>query len=322
MNILNKTGEIVKMIRKASTVFLMAHRDLDLDAINSCIGMSFYLRQNGKKAYIIIDDLQHELGVKRVLESENKNIHVIKSKNVNNLKDDDSLLIILDTNKSKITQNPEIIDSFSNILNIDHHDKNKDSLKCDLRIIDEDVSSTCEMLTLFFRENNFKITAKIATLLLAGIVLDTNNYRLNTNARTFYNSYYLMECGAKMRDVNELLKQEIHDYVKRQKIISSVRVIKSLAIGRGSQRNEYKKEELAKSADSLLTFSKIKASFVVGKLSKDLIGISARSVGEVNVGEILEKFGGGGSEFEAAATVENNNVNKVVSELLKLINNL
>ena len=322
MRIQAKVNEINEMIEQATSVFLMAHRDLDLDAINSCIGMDFYVKSKKKKSYIIIDDEEQELGVKKVLEVERKKINVIRSRRLNEYRDENSLLIVLDTSKSKITQNPDVIYEFNKVINIDHHDVSRESLRCDLRVIDEDVSSTCEMITNFLRENNMKITRRLATLLLSGIVLDTNNFRLKTSSETFYIAYYLMMCGANMNDVNELLKQNIHDYIKRQKIISSVKVVRGIAIGRGPQRSEYKKEEIAKSADSLLTFSKIKASFVIANISKNEIGISGRSTGEINVGKILEQFGGGGDENEGAAQIENSNVKKIMEELLKIIRNL
>lgn len=322
MKIQAKVKEINEMIEQATSVFLMAHRDLDLDAINSCIGMDFYVKSKKKKSYIIIDDEKQELGVKKVLEVERKKINVIRSRRLNEYRDENSLLIVLDTSKSKITQNPDVIYEFNKVINIDHHDVSRESLRCDLRVIDEDVSSTCEMITSFLRENNTKITRRLATLLLSGIVLDTNNFRLKTSSETFYIAYYLMMCGANINDVNELLKQNIHDYIKRQKIISSVKVVRGIAIGRGLQRSEYKKEEIAKSADSLLTFSKIKASFVIANISKNEVGISGRSTGEINVGKILEQFGGGGDENEGAAQIENSNVKKTMEELLKIIRNL
>lgn len=322
MNIIDKSTDIINLVKESSTVFIMGHRDLDLDAISSCIAFDFYAKHLNKKSYIIIDDKKNEVGVKKVLDSCNKNIKIIRSNEIDKYKKDDSLLVILDTSKEILLQSPDLVNSFSNILNIDHHDKTKDSLKATLSIIDEEASSACEMISLFLKENEIKINSSLATLLLSGIILDTNYFRLKADADTFYMAYYLSKCGGKVTDVNELLKQNLKDYIKRQKIISSVKVVKNIAIGRGRQRSEYKKEELAKTADSLLTFNKIKASFVIAKIDKDLIGISGRSYGDINIGKILERFGGGGNEYEGAARIENTNVNKVIEELSKIIRSL
>ena len=319
MKIAEKNNEIKEIINNASTVFLMAHRDLDLDAINSCIGMDYYLKALKKKSFIIVDDKRKEPGVKKVLKDLDKKI---KSTKALEKKDDQSLLIILDTNKVKLTQNPEIVKEFNNIINIDHHTKTDESIKATLNVIDENISSTCEMITEFLKENEININQNIATLLLGGIILDTNYYKSHTTADTFYNSYLLLNSGGEVGKVNELLKQDIKDYIKIQKIIASVKVINNIAIGKGLQRSEYKKEELAKTANSLLTFNNIRASFVVARIDKEIVGISGRSTGEINVGKVLEKFGGGGSETEAAAKIEKTNVNKVIGELSNIIRSL
>ena len=178
------------------------------------------------------------------------------------------------------------------------------------------------MIATYLKEKEIKINSKLATLLLAGIILDTNYYRQKADATTFYMSYYLTMCGGDVNDVNELLKQDIKDYIKRQKMISSAKVINHIAIGKGSQRTTYKKEEIAKTADSLLTFNRIKASLVVAKVAKELISISGRSTGEINIGKVLEQFGGGGNEYEGAAKIEESNINKVIDELYKIVRSL
>ncbi|MBQ7104700.1 MAG: DHH family phosphoesterase [Bacilli bacterium] len=322
MNINENSQELVNMITEASTIFLMAHKDLDLDAINSCIGIDYFLKKYKKKAYIIIDDKRKEPGVKKVLQNLDKKIKLIKSSKVINKKDSKSILIILDTNKAKLTQNSDIIKQFDKIINIDHHDKSIESIQSSLSIIDSSASSTCEMIIELIENNNIELNSYISTLLLGGIILDTNYFKSHSTAKTFYYSYRLMDNGAKMCDINEWLKQDIKDYKRRQKIISTVKVINDIAIAKGTQRSEYQKEEIAKTADSLLTFNKIKASFVIAKIDKNVVGISGRSNGSINVGKVLEQFNGGGSETEAAARIEDDNINNVIEELSKLIRNL
>ena len=61
------------------------------------------------------------------------------------------------------------------------------------------------------------------------------------------------------------------------------------------------KPTLAKVANGILDVKEIKACFVIGRVSKESIGISARSDGSVNVQKIMESLEGGG-HFSAAAT--------------------
>ena len=84
----------------------------------------------------------------------------------------------------------------------------------------------------------------------------------------------------------------------------------------------YRREDLAKIADTLLLFDKIEASFVIGKLDDKSIGISARSLGRINVGKVLEPFNGGGDEFEAGASIKNADIKKIDGELKEIIKSL
>jgi len=320
MKINEKKKEILNIINKSSQIYIVAHKNMDLDAIDSCIAFAYYLKKKNKDSYVIVDDVKHESGVKKVLDDCSKMINTVKSKDIKVT--NNSVLIVLDTNKQSLVQNPELIDKFNNIVNIDHHDYKATSIKKGLSIIDENSSSTCEMLTEFFDKEKIELTPKIANLLLGGIVLDTNYYQLKTTKETFYYSYYLMNNGASMEYVNTLLKQNIDDYIKRLKIIASVKKKKGIAVGRGKVNYIYNKEELAKAADIILTFKNIKASFVVGRISKDEIGISARSMGDIKVGKILEKMGGGGDEFEAATIIKSQKIDEVVSSLNKIIKDI
>ena len=67
MGILKKRREFNKAIRKSKTVFLMAHKGLDLDALGSSIGLYSILEKQRKNCYLVINDKEHELGVEKVL---------------------------------------------------------------------------------------------------------------------------------------------------------------------------------------------------------------------------------------------------------------
>jgi c-di-AMP phosphodiesterase-like protein len=178
------------------------------------------------------------------------------------------------------------------------------------------------MLTELLSKKKIKVDEDIATILLSGIVLDTNNFVIKTTKDTYKASYILADQGAKPDFVQFLLKQDIKKYVERQKVITSVKQIKNVAITTGRSTIKYRREELAKIADTLLQFDKIEASFVIGKLDNKSIGVSARSLGNINVGKILEIFNGGGDENEAGACINNTTIKKVNEEILNIIKSL
>lgn len=322
MSIINERKKVNKAIKKAKTIFLMAHKDLDLDALGSSIGMYMVLKRKKKKCYIIVDDKTHEMGVEKVLRELDGVIEIIRSENIDEYLDPNNknLLIVLDTNKTELVQSQDVLKKIKNKMVIDHHDLGKTSIKDCIMINDNKVSSTCEMITSLIEFYDVEIDSYYATILLSGIVLDTNNFTLNTTAETFYASYYLSSLGASAKKVQYLLKQDLEEYSERQKLMADIETLEgNVAFTKASQNTVYRREDLAKVADTLLFFNNIEASFVVGRIGKDTVGVSARSLGNYDISKILEKLGGGGDAFNGAAKFEDTTIAKVSQEVKALI---
>ena len=323
MSIIKDRKKVNKAIKKAKTIFLMAHKNLDLDALGSSIGMYMVLKRRKKQCYIIVDDKTHEMGVEKVLRELDGVIEIIRSENLDeylNPVAHKNLLVILDTNKTELVQSEEVLKIIKNKMVIDHHDLGKTTIKDCVMINDNKVSSTCEMISSLIEFYDVEIDSYYATILLSGIVLDTNNFTLNTTAETFYTSYYLSSLGASAKKVQYLLKQDLEEYTERQKLMSEIETLEgNVAFTKASQNTIYRREDLAKVADTLLFFNNIEASFVVGKIGKDTIGVSARSLGNYDISKILEKLGGGGDAFNGAAKFENSTISKVSQEVKALI---
>lgn len=323
MVILKERRKFNRTIKRASNIFLMAHKDLDLDALGSCVGLNLILKKRKKNSYIIIDDKTHELGVEKVLRELEGCINIIKSEDIDkylNPRRHKNLLIILDTNKADLVQSKDVLKKIDKKMILDHHDLGKTTIKDSLIIHDSEVSSTCEMITELIEFYDIDLESYYATILLSGIVLDTNNFTLKTSPETYYAAYYLSSLGASAKKVQYLLKQDIEEYTERQKLLSAIQTIdKKIALTKASTSTIYRREDLAKVADTLLFFNNIEASFVIGKIGKDTIGLSARSLGNFNISKILEKLGGGGDDYNGAAKFENTTISKVEQQLKELI---
>ena len=323
MSIIKERRKVMSAIRKAKTIFLMGHKDLDLDAIGSCIGMYTLLKQKRKKCYVIIDDKTHELGVEKVLRELEGCIDIIKSEDIDKYlypRDNKNLLIILDTNKTDLVQSKDALKKISNKLIIDHHELGKTTIKDAVIIDDTEASSACEMITQLVELFDIELESYYATILLAGIVLDTNNFTLKTKPETFYSAYYLSSLGGSAKKVQYLLKQDVTEYTERQKLLAGIETINNrIAFTKATPYTVYRREDLAKVADTLLFFNNIEASFVIGKIGKDTVGISARSLGNFDIGRVLEKLGGGGDTYNGAAKFENTTISKVEQELKDIL---
>ncbi|MBQ3510819.1 MAG: DHH family phosphoesterase [Bacilli bacterium] len=320
MSIIKQRNALNKAINNAKTIFLMAHKDLDLDALGSSIGMYLILKGKRKNCYIVVDDITHELGVEKVLRELEGCITIIKSEDIEKYmypRESKNLLMILDTNKPELVQSKELLKKFDKKVVIDHHDLSKTSIKDAIIINDTEVSSTCEMITELIEFYDVEIESYYATVLLAGIVLDTNNFTLKTNPGTYYAAYYLSSLGASAKKVQYLLKQDIEEYTERQKLLAGIETINGrIAITKATPYTIYRREDLARVADTLLFFNNIEASFVIGKIGKDTVGVSARSLGNYEINKILEKIGGGGSDYNGAAKFEDTTISNV-EKLLK-----
>jgi len=320
MKIIESYKQINKLIKECSSVFIVGHKDLDLDALGACLAMYNYSIDNKKETYLIVDDKRMEEAVSKVIKDLMENVHFIGSDKALKLKNGDSLLIVVDTNKNYLLQNTDLEHEFDTKIIIDHHEQGEGTMRNEkLVVIDTDSSSTCEMMTEFLKLNKFTIDSYLATILLSGIILDTNNYVLKTDTNTFYYSYYLTTCGANPSKVQYLLKQDLNKYIKRQKMITNVKMVNKIAITKGMNDEVYRREELAKTADTLLLFNNIEASFVIARIDKKTVGISARSLGNINVGKILGMLGGGGDAYEAAAKIGDTTTNKLEKEVLGII---
>lgn len=312
---------IKKMIGKSKKIFLMAHKNLDLDAISSCIAMSYLLKKINKDSYIVIDDTTNELGVEKILHEIDGSYEIITSQKVkeklhkNKRK---NLLIILDTNKKDLVQNKEVLDYFDKKIVIDHHELGKNSIYDGYQIIDVECSSASQMVVQILNEYKVDINSYLATMLLSGIVLDTNNFTLNTNEETFYSAYYLTVFGASIKKVQYLLKQDINHYIEQQKLLTNIEIINDkIAIAKGTPYTIYRREDLARIAETLLFFNNIELSIVIGKINKNDVGISARSFGNVDVEELMTKLGGGGNKQYGAALIENKKISEVADKVKK-----
>lgn len=314
--------EIKRVIKKSKNIFVIAHKNLDLDALGACVGISSIANYFNKPNYIIIDDEKHELGVAKILKEIQNKFNIIKSSDIPKYHYKNSTLIIVDTNKAYLLQSDKVLHYFDNIIILDHHQETDQTIATATSIINEDASSACEIITNLIEKYRVKINPEIATIILSGIVLDTSNFIVKTDTDTYYAAYYLTKQQADPRKVQYYLKQDIKDYIIRQKVITEVQVINDkYALSVAPDKIKYKREELAKIADTLLQFNNIDASFVLGNRIDGGVGLSARSEGLVNVGEMAEKLGGGGDDYDAAAQIKNLTLKEAQDELIKILNN-
>ena len=320
-------------LKNCSSVFIVGHNGPDFDSFGAAIGLCALSRFFYKKAYIVIDDEQTKIepGVKKILDSEKERYRFITKSDFEELVDEDSLLIVVDTNKEDMISIGEDLDKVKDIIVIDHHTGNDKTIKTPYKHIDLESSSACEIVFRLINSFKARIKQSEANYILAGISLDTKRFKKNTTSRTLDIAKKLIERGASVDYVNNLFLEEFESYCKISNLIVNGTAIKkisdslltpiqiSFTLNRNAPKTVYLKEDLAKAADKMLKFNGIDASFALGYLEDGTVHISARSNRRVNVGAIMSELSGGGNAQNAGSRLVADDIFEVEKLLMEKI---
>ena len=316
-HIFEKLNEIIK---EYDNFIVTGHKDPDLDSLGSCLGLCEVIESFGKKAYLFLNDKHLEnynSNINQAFEKMEKDVICVNERSYKKI-DGKTLLIILDTHIGDRIEYPKLLEVFDTIV-LDHHIKSKNYIKDTKFIyIDSNLSSMSELITFYAEYVNIDLDNVIATILLGGIEIDTNGFNLKTTSSTYEAASTLMEMGADSILKQELLQESKEEYVKRANFIrNSFMVSDNVAMCIINKLST--NIDLAEVAEELLTFADVKVSYVVGKLEENVVGVSARSLGEIDVGEIMKKLGGGGHSSNAAAQIKDKTIKEVKQEIIDLI---
>ncbi|MGD7023073.1 DHH family phosphoesterase [Rossellomorea vietnamensis] len=300
-----------ELMVESDKVIVMGHRMPDMDAIGAAIGVRKVAQMNQKEGYVVVNFNEIDNGVKRLMNEikSNPDLHskFISPEAALDLMTDDTLLVVVDTHKPSLVIEERLLQRAERVVIIDHHRRGEDFIKNPLLVYMEPyASSTAELVTelLEYQPKHEKISMMEATALLAGIIVDTKSFTLRTGSRTFDAASYLRGQGADTVLVQKFLKEDVETYIKRSRLIETVDFYyDGVAIAKGEEDIIYDPVLIAQAADTLLTMDGVVASFVLSKRTDDLVGISARSLGEVNVQIIMESLQGGGHLTNAATQI-------------------
>lgn len=313
------------MIQDADKVLIMGHRWPDMDAFGAAIAASCICRHLKKDAYIIIDKHNDALDTVYNQAEECEEYNIIRHEKAVRLLTSDTLLIIVDTNRPILVECPELVDMCRSRIIIDHHRMTEDSFQnASVAYIESYASSTSELMAELlqnFAQKRF-ISKFEAEAMLAGIMVDSNNFSGRTGVRTFDAASWLKRAGADTTEVKRFFQMEKTDFKSKASAIARADFTDygaAFAATRGHTGNTMIIN--AQVADELLMVKGVKASFVLGNNERGQTIISARSLGEVNVQSLMEKFGGGGHFTSAAAQVDEP-IDYIRGQLIQLVSDV
>lgn len=312
-----------ELILESDQVIVMGHKNPDMDAIGSSIGIQKIAHVNQKDCYIVINFDEIDTGVKRLLEEIKQHEKLINRfispEEALEIATEKTLLVVVDTHKPSFVIEERLLNRLEKVVVIDHHRRGEEFIHNPILVYMEPyASSTAELVTelLEYQPKRGKIDMIEATALLAGIIVDTKSFTLRTGSRTFDAASFLRGQGADTVMVQKFLKEDVDTYIKRAKLIKTVSFYnEGIAIAKGHPNEKVDQVIIAQAADTLLSMDGIVASFVISERDDNLIGISARSLGDINVQLIMEILGGGGHLTNAATQLSEVTVEKAEKQL-------
>ena len=316
---------ISRVINDSDNIFIMGHKNIDIDAFGSALGMYRLCKTLEKDAYIVSEPKGKSLGkFLEILEKEEEYKDVIiTEEKAKDLITENTLLIIVDTHKTSYVEFSELLEKIDKKIIIDHHRKAPDCIENALVSFHEVyASSAAELVTeiIQYSEKEVKLKLIEAESLYGGIMVDTKDFTFKTGVRTFEAAAYLRKYGVDIIRVKKWFQADLESYNIISSIVRNVEIHNNtIAISVFDEENEDANLICAKAADELLTISDITASFVMSKIG-DKVFISGRSIGDINVQIILEKLGGGGHITLAGAQLEGFSLEEAKNELIIRIN--
>lgn len=315
-------NSLSELIQQSSQVFVMGHKNADLDTIGSAVGIFCLCRRNGKHAKIVVDMKKNfaKSLISQLRELDAYDEAFVSGEDALLACDPRSLLVVVDTNRPDQVESLPLLESISRVVVIDHHRRAADFIEQVVLMLHEPyVSSAAELVTevLKYAVDPSDVLPLEAQALLAGIVLDTKNFSLRTNAGTFEAAALLRRLGADPVDVKKLFQSDLQSVLSRYQILQAARLYRG-EIAVAALDYTTSRAIAAQAADELLGISGISASFVLYP-EENHITISARSLGDINVQGILEPLGGGGNGTTAGAQISGRDVTAVLTNLVASI---
>lgn len=315
---------IRELIETCDLVLIMGHEREDYDSIGAAIGVARMAKIGGKPVHIVIS--RQTEAISRI-EKEIRDVPefadlLITADMAEVACNDQTLLFIVDTHRPDMTVAPQLLDKTERRVVIDHHRRSSDFIKKPLLVYTEpSSSSTSELVTelLQYFDEDPELQKIEATALYAGIVVDTKNFSVQTGVRTFDAAAYLRRCGADPDIVRELFSSDFDSVKLKARLLSEARIADGIAMTSCPKDVPNAQIISAQVADMLVNITDVEASFTFYELPDNIIGVSARSKGDINVQLIMEAIGGGGHRTVAGVQLKGRTLIEAQNEVMDAI---
>ena len=291
-------------VEQAERVLIMGHKYSDLDCVGAAAGLYALVTKKYRKPCHIVCDVERTLAKAMIdrLSDTDRDMFISAERGFI-LGGAKTLIFIVDTHSPDFVESARVYKNCGSVIVIDHHRRMVNCIDSAAVFLHEpSASSACELVTEIIGYLADDVLAHThAEALLAGIMLDTKNFVINTGVRTFEAAAYLRKKGADTVAVRNVFANSLENYRDKSRLVSEARIYKHCAVTVADKPIHNSRVVCAQAADDLLSIADTYASFVISSIDLNSVNISARSFGKINVQLVMERLGGGGHQTMAAA---------------------
>ena len=319
-----KAQAFEELLLSKEKVLIMAHKRPDADAFGSSIGIYRMVSAMNKKAFVVLNEVTD--AIKPLVNSfKSANMYdgvFVTSTEAVAMVDQKTVVVVCDVNKPSMTECEELLDMVPTVVVFDHHRQTTEAIKAaTLSYIEPFASSACEMIAEMYQymSKSPKLKIQEADAMYAGILIDTDNFLTKTGVRTFEAASYLRKSGADVVRVRKMFRSSMVELKERAQGISNAEIFMNhfalSYVDHDADSQDAPTVPVAKAANELLNVENIDASFVVTEAADGMLYVSARSIGDVNVQIVMERFNGGGHANIAGAQLKGKKKEEFFKEL-------
>ena len=315
------------LILNSSNVIVAGHKDADFDCIGSALAVAKMTMSLGKDTSIIAKTGGLEEKVSAALEQhlsefEEEGIHFISENEALNELREETLVIMVDHHNVQQSNGSKVEEQAKKVVIIDHHRRSSEmGVKPILMYIEAAASSANELVSemIPYMAPKADISPLDASFMMAGMIIDTRQWRVRTGSRTYDAASIIRSYGGDPQVAYGYLKETYEEFQLKNQVMSNAeRYEGGIVIALVSQKR-ISRSMMSQIADQILSVQGSEAAFVIANDEQGLSCISARSNGNVNVQRIMEKLGGGGHLSAAAVQRNDLSIEDLKTQLIQQI---
>ena len=215
------------LLQRSGNVIICCHREADFDCMGSAIAFARMAQTLHREAVIIArtGGIEEKLAacMSRYKDELKEEVRLVTENEALNQLRNDTLVVMVDHHSANQSNGAQVLEKAKHVIIIDHHRRGADmGVMPELVYIEAGASSTSELITemIPYVSSQIELSELDATIMLTGMTIDTNRFRVRTGARTYDAASTLRKWGADPLLADELLKDSYGEFAEKTAVMN------------------------------------------------------------------------------------------------------